>query len=97
MDKRIVTIIEKYDFDNSGKLDPEEIAVMKHEFKSTGTLQRVAGYSAVMARAFRYLAFTSDFGEALRPVASARLVNASYAVAGTVLFRQMYREVYCVL
>ena len=35
---------------------------------------RYAGYSAGFARAFRYLAFTSDFGEALRPVISSRLV-----------------------
>jgi hypothetical protein len=82
MDKRLISIIELYDFDSSGTLDDEEVKVLKHEFKSTGTVQRVAGYSAVMTRAFRYLAFTSDFGEALRPVISARLVNASYAVAG---------------
>lgn len=82
MDKRLIAIIGKYDFDSNGTLDDEEVKEFKHEFKSTGTAQRVAGYSAVMARAFRYLAFTSDFGEALRPVISARLVNASYAVAG---------------
>ncbi len=42
---------------------------------------RYAGYTAGFARAFRYLAFTSDFGEALRPVVSARIVSATYAVA----------------
>lgn len=40
------------------------------------------GYTVGLSRAFRYLAFTSDFGEALRPVVSPKAVNASYAVAG---------------
>ena len=39
---------------------------------------RYAGYSAGFARAFRYLAFTSDFGEALRPVISSRLVAGEW-------------------
>lgn len=39
------------------------------------------GYSAAFARAFRYLAFTSDFGEALRPVLASRIVTATYAVS----------------
>ena len=51
-------------------------------YKSTDSTARYAAYSVGLSRAFRYLAFTSDFGEALRPVASARIVNASYMVAG---------------
>jgi fission process protein 1 len=42
---------------------------------------RYAGYTAAFARRLRYLAFASDFGEALRPVVAARIVNGSYAVA----------------
>jgi mitochondrial fission process protein 1 len=34
-----------------------------------------------LSRAFRYLAFTSDFGEALRPVIQARIVTGTYLVA----------------
>ncbi len=39
------------------------------------------GYAGAFSRAFRYLAFTSDFGEALRPVVSPRIVTGSYVVA----------------
>ena len=39
---------------------------------------RYAGYTAGFARAFRYLAFTSDFGEALRPVISKGIVTGKY-------------------
>eukprot|EP00951_Prasinocladus_malaysianus_P022171 scaffold185170_cov44-Prasinocladus_malaysianus.AAC.2 len=38
--------------------------------------------AAAGSGAARYLAFTSDVGEAMRPVVSPRIVNASYAIAG---------------
>jgi fission process protein 1 len=42
---------------------------------------RYAGYTAAFSRAFRYLAFTSDFGEALRPVVRSSIVTGTYAIA----------------
>lgn len=55
---------------------------------------RYAAYSAGLARIFRYLAFSSDFGEALRPVVSARIVNASYSVAIGYCFADVFWEGY---
>lgn len=80
-DEKIASILRKYDKDGDGKIDQAEQEDMHHELGLGETTARFAGYSAVAARAFRYLAFTSDFGEALRPVVSARLVTGSYAVA----------------
>ena len=58
------------------------------------TNARYAGYTAGLARLFRYLAFTSDFGEALRPVVSARIVSGSYAVAIGYCFADVFWEGY---
>ncbi|RYG64645.1 hypothetical protein EON64_13555 [archaeon] len=80
-DERLVSIFRKYDKDGNGQICQVEMADMHHELGLGETTARYAGYSAVAARAFRYLAFTSDFGEALRPVVNARLVTGSYAVA----------------
>jgi fission process protein 1 len=82
VDPKIISIIGKYDADKNGKIDCKELLKMEKEY---GDLQdskaRYLSYSAGLARVFRYLAFTSDFGEAMRPVVSARIVNASYGVA----------------
>ena len=70
---------------------------VKHEMKDidiNSTHARYAGYTAGLARLFRYLAFTSDFGEALRPVVSARIVNSSYAVAIGYCFADVFWEGY---
>ena len=42
----------------------------------------VGAISREAAGASRYLAFTSDFGEAVRPVVPPAVVNASYGIAG---------------
>lgn len=42
---------------------------------------RLAAYTASFARAARYLAFTSDLGEALRPVVSRTIVNLTYGIS----------------
>lgn len=76
----VAAVLSKYDTNKDGHLDDNEIKDMVVEIKQAGA-PRYLAYSATFARLFRYLAFTSDVGEALRPVASARLVNASYGVA----------------
>ena len=63
-----------------GKLDTHGLHKLQHQVTLSESQLRYAGYSAAFARAFRYLAFTSDFGEALRPVVARRVVNATYAV-----------------
>lgn len=42
---------------------------------------RYVAYTALIARAARYLAFTSDVGEAFRPVVKPLIVRASYGVS----------------
>lgn len=59
---------------------------------------RYAAYTAAgargLAKSFRYLAFTSDFGEALRPVISARIVTGAYAIAFGYCFVDVAWEAY---
>ena len=55
-DPSLIKIVEKFDVNKDGILDDGEKEVMEEHLNST---LRYAGYSAVFARAFRYLAFTS--------------------------------------
>lgn len=65
-DPKIRAILRAYDEDQDGSLDESEVSFLVDTFKSTDSNARYAAYSVAFARAFRYLAFTSDFGEALR-------------------------------
>lgn len=78
---KIYEIISKYDLNKNGKIDIDEFEKMKHDFSLQESDLRYAAYTLSLSRLFRYLAFTSDFGEALRPVVHKQIVNASYAVA----------------
>jgi fission process protein 1 len=78
---KLYEIFSHYDIDKDGKIDIEKLEEMKHAFKLQESDLRYAAYSLTLARLFRYLAFTSDFGEALRPVIHKHIVNATYAVA----------------
>ena len=80
-DARIINILKRYDTNEDGTIDDTEGEHFKHELDINETSARYAGYTSGLARLFRYLAFTSDFGEALRPVVSRTIVNSSYAVA----------------
>jgi hypothetical protein len=93
-DPKIRQILRKYDKNGDGIVDLQESKELKHELSLGDTSARYAGYSLLAARAFRYLAFTSDFGEALRPVVSARLVSGSYAIAFTYCFVDVGYEAY---
>ena len=66
IDPRVKQIFLKYDTNNDGIIDETEIKNVVNDIKLSDGLSRYAGYSAGLARLFRYLAFTSDFGEALR-------------------------------
>lgn len=80
-DARIISILKRYDTNEDGTIDGTECEHFKHELDINETSVRYAGYTTALTRLFRYLAFTSDFGEALRPVVSKAIVNTSYAVA----------------
>ena len=81
MPAEVKAVLKKYDKNNDGKLDVDEMTTLTTEIKLADGQLRWAAYSASFARAFRYLAFTSDVGEALRPIANPRLVTGSYVVA----------------
>lgn len=74
-------IISRFDTNKNGHIDLNEIDHLRHVFHLQATDLRYAGYTASLARLFRYLAFTSDFGEALRPVIHSHLVTATYMIA----------------
>jgi fission process protein 1 len=92
--EQVKSIIAKYDISKDGKLDVDETKSLKHELSFQETGARYAGYTAVFARSFRYLAFTSDFGEALRPVVSARIVTSTYGIAFGYCFVDIGWEAY---
>jgi fission process protein 1 len=99
VEPEVVAIIKKYDTDGDGSIDEEEIKAITHDVDLvTDTNLRYLGYAAVVTRllprAFRYLAFTSDFGEALRPVLSARIVTGTYAIAIGYCFADVGWEAY---
>lgn len=79
--KEVIQILNKYDTNGDGKLDSNEIKKIVEDIYRVDKEFRFAGYSAAFARAFRYLAFTSDVGEAVRPVAAKAVVTATYGVA----------------
>lgn len=93
-DDDIKRIIVRFDENKDGKLDHEELKVLKEQIKLQDTAARYAGYTVGLSRLFRYLAFTSDFGEALRPVVSKAIVNGTYAVAIGYCFTDVYWEAY---
>jgi hypothetical protein len=66
IDPRVKKILQKYDDNNDGIIDDKELKAAVSDIKLSDGFSRYAGYSAGLARLFRYLAFTSDFGEALR-------------------------------
>lgn len=90
----IKQILIKYDTNEDGHIDSEELMRLIDEVNRIEHRYRYVGYSAAFARAFRYLAFTSDVGEALRPVVRKSIVNASYAVAASYCVADVAWETY---
>lgn len=80
LDPEIATILKKFDKNGDGHFSDAEILDLTNEIHIANT-SRYAGYMGAYAGIFRYLAFTSDFGEALRPVVKKHIVTSSYAIA----------------
>lgn len=87
-------VLKKFDLNSDGNLDSSELDILMRKIDEDREALRYAGYSAGFARAFRYLAFTSDFGEALRPVVAKRVVNASYGISFGYCFADVAYEAY---
>ncbi|KAJ3359168.1 hypothetical protein HDU91_004995 [Kappamyces sp. JEL0680] len=51
------------------------------EFDSTDSVIRYMAYASRLTRFSRYLAFTSDVGEAVRPIVSRGVVNLAYGIS----------------
>lgn len=91
---RIKEILLEYDTNKDGTIDSSESESLVESFRLQDSNLRYSAYSVGLSRLFRYLAFTSDFGEALRPVVHKRIVNASYAIAFGYCFADVGWEVY---
>lgn len=92
--KEISAILGKYDADGDGKLSAHEVKGLVEDIYRVDKEYRYVGYSAALARAVRYLAFTSDVGEALRPVARKAIVTATYGVAASYCMADVCWETY---
>jgi fission process protein 1 len=87
-------VLVKYDSNADGKFDASEIKVLVKDIKFAEGNLRYAGYTAGLAKMSRYLAFTSDLGEALRPVVATNLVRSSYGVAAGYCVADVSYEAY---
>lgn len=74
-------IRRSYDLNNDGHLDEGELGLLYKDMDSTDTGIRYGGYLAAMARAVRYAAYTSDLGEAFRPIVHPYFVTGAYGVS----------------
>eukprot|EP00808_Paulinella_micropora_P026228 g67595.t1 len=77
-DPETLAVLERYDVNNDGHLSDAEI--QGGFMKDIETARRL-GYKTMAYKATRYLAFTSDFAEAFRPIAHPALVTAGYGVS----------------
>lgn len=93
-DQRVITILSKYDKNGDGVIDLHEHKHIEHSLNLLESELRYAAYALGLSRIFRYLAFTSDFGEALRPVVHKRIVTATYGVAFAYCFADVAWEAY---
>ena len=62
-------------------LSPIIFLIKLYHLSSTDTLARYAAYFRNIGRLIRYFAFTSDVGEAVRPIAHKRVVQGCYGVS----------------
>ena len=92
--EEVKAIVKKYDTNNDGTVDEAELTELVTDIYHVSEHYRVAGYSAAFARAFRYLAFTSDVGEAMRPVLRKTIVTATYGVAAAYCVADVGYETY---
>lgn len=93
-DARVLNVLKKYDTDGDGVIDIHESKHLEHSVTLQDSELRYAAYTLGLSRIFRYLAFTSDFGEALRPVVHKSIVTGSYAVAFAYCFADVGWETY---
>jgi len=77
-----------------GKLTKEAVERLKDDVKSTETTIRYMAYCRSLSRVARYLAYTSDFGEAFRPVAHINVVRLAYLISWGYVFGDVGYEAY---
>lgn len=82
IDARLVPILIKLELvGEDGKMHAHKIDSLVQQINDHRDGIRLAGYTGALARIVRYLAFVSDFGEALRPVVKSSIVTATYVTS----------------
>lgn len=79
---------------NSNVIDVNNNNNTNGDKKLQDTNARYVGYTRSLARLARYLAFTSDVGEAFRPVVDSRIVSFAYFVSFSYCFADVGYEAY---
>ena len=75
-------ILQRYrDGQSGGELSDVHIQRIKDDMHMNDIALRYAAYTGMAARCARYLAYTSDFGEAFRPMAHPMMVRLTYAIS----------------
>jgi fission process protein 1 len=82
IDARLIPILIKLEMvGQDGTLHSHKIDQLVKQITDHHEGLRLAGYTGALARIVRYLAFVSDFGEALRPVVKSSIVTATYVTS----------------
>jgi fission process protein 1 len=82
IDARLVPILIKLEMvGEDGNVHSHKVDQLVKQITEHREGLRLAGYTGALARIVRYLAFVSDFGEALRPVVKSSIVTATYVTS----------------
>lgn len=87
-------IKRRYMHGKDGELCDHTIHLLKDDVHTTDLAIRYLAFVGACARLVRYLAYTSDFGEAFRPIAHPYVVRASYGVSWAYVIGDVSYEAY---
>jgi mitochondrial fission process protein 1 len=76
------------------ELPDSAIQLLSDDVHTTDLAMRYLAFTGFVARIVRYLAYTSDFGEAFRPIAHPLVVKASYGVSWAYVISDVSYEAY---
>lgn len=76
------------------ELPDSAVSLLKDDVHTTDMALRYLAFTGFVARIMRYLAYTSDFGEAFRPIAHRYVVKASYGISWAYVVGDVGYEAY---
>eukprot|EP00331_Platyophrya_macrostoma_P034674 CAMPEP_0176437254 /NCGR_PEP_ID=MMETSP0127-20121128/18498_1 /TAXON_ID=938130 /ORGANISM="Platyophrya macrostoma, Strain WH" /LENGTH=235 /DNA_ID=CAMNT_0017820817 /DNA_START=82 /DNA_END=789 /DNA_ORIENTATION=- len=76
------------------ELPENAVTLLKDDVHTTDLAIRYLAFTGAAARLVRYLAYTSDFGEAFRPIAHPLVVRGSYGVSWAYVIGDVSYEAY---